>query len=97
MNPPLRLRDYPYVVVRFACRDRPRLGRYRLAVLAERFGAAAAMTDVLEAIAGGCGRNRGRHPGRRCQAFLPDLVDPGPPDLPAAMGRRLRLIAGGKE
>jgi len=28
-----RLRDYPYVVVRFACRDCPRLGRYRLAVL----------------------------------------------------------------
>jgi hypothetical protein len=27
-----RLRDYPFVVVRFACRECPRLGRYRLAV-----------------------------------------------------------------
>ena len=25
-----RLKDYPYVVVRFACRDCSRLGRYRL-------------------------------------------------------------------
>ena len=96
MDPPLRLRDYPYVVVRFACRDCPRLGRYRLAILAERFGAEMAMADVLDAIAGGCARNRERHPGRRCQAYLPDLADPTPPDLPAAVGRRLRLIAGGK-
>jgi hypothetical protein len=27
----------------------------------------------------------------------PDLVDPRPPDLPAAIGRRFRLLAGGKE
>ena len=39
MIPDGRLRDYPFVVVRFACRECPRLGRYRLAVLAERFGA----------------------------------------------------------
>jgi len=71
MDPPLRLRDYPYVVVRFACRDCPRLGRYRLAVLAERFGAEVAMVDILEAIAGNFARNRERHPGRRCQAYLP--------------------------
>ncbi len=56
----------------------------------------APMADILEAISGDCARNRERHPGRRCQAYLPDLVDPRPPDLPAAMGRRLRLIAGGK-
>ena len=35
MSPDGRLRDYPFVVVRFACRECPRLGRYRLAVLAE--------------------------------------------------------------
>jgi hypothetical protein len=63
MDAPLRLRDYPYVVVRFACRDCARLGRYRLAVLAERFGAEMAMFDVLDAIAGGCARNRGAIPG----------------------------------
>jgi hypothetical protein len=54
------------------------------------------MTDVLEAIAGDCWRNRERHPRRRCQAYLPDLIDPRPPNLPAAMGRQLRLIASGK-
>jgi hypothetical protein len=96
MDPPLRLRDYQYVVVRFACRVCPRLGRYRLAVLAERFGAEMAMSDVLDAIAGACARNRERHPGRRCQAYLPDLVDPRPPDLPTKVGRRFRLIAGGR-
>jgi hypothetical protein len=63
MDRTLRLRDYPYVVVRFACRDCPRVGRYRLAVLAERFGAEASMIDVLEAIAGGCLRNKEKHPG----------------------------------
>lgn len=92
----LRLRDYPYVVVRFACRDCPRIGRYRLAVLAEKFGAEGAMADVLEAISSGCLRNREKHPGRRCQAYLPDLVEPRPPDLPTAAGRRLRLVVGGK-
>ena len=70
MDRTLRLRDYPYVVVRFACRDCPRVGRYRLAVLAERFGAEASMIDVLEAIAGGCLRNKEKHPGRRCQAYF---------------------------
>ena len=97
MERSLRLRDYPYVVVRFACRDCPRIGKYRLAVLAERFGADALMVDVLQAISAACLRNKERHPGRRCQAYLPDLVDPKPPDLPAAVvGERLRLIKGGK-
>src|SRR5271165_6293795 len=96
MDRTLRLRDYPYVVVRFVRRDCPRIGRYRLAVLAERFGADASMVDVLEAISAGCLRNKERHANRRCQAYLPDLVDPRPPDLPAAMGNRLRVIDGGK-
>ncbi len=97
MGRDLRLRDYPYVVVRFACRDCPRIGRYRLAVLAERFGAEALMVDVLGAISAACLRNKEKHPGRRCQAYLPDLVDPKPPDLPAAVGRRLRVIIGGRQ
>jgi hypothetical protein len=96
MSQDLRLRDYPYVVVRFACRDCPRIGRYRLAVLSERFGSEALLVDVLEAISSTCLRNKEKHPGRRCQAYLPDLVDPRPPDLPAALGKRLRVINGGK-
>ena len=78
----MRLRDYPYVVV---CRDCPRIGRYWLAVLAERFGADALMFDVLEAISATCLRNKEKHPARRCQAYLPDLLDPKPPDLPAVV------------
>jgi hypothetical protein len=54
------------------------------------------MVDVLEAISASCLRNKERHPGRRCQAYLPDLVDPRPPDLPEA-GRRPRLVVGGKD
>jgi len=96
MDRNFRLRDYPCVVVRFACRDCPRIGRYRLAVLAERFGADAPMVDVLEAISSNCLRNKEKHPGRRCQAYLPDLVDPKPADLPAAAGKRLHVINGGK-
>ena len=97
MSPPsIRLRDYPFVVVRFACRDCPRIGRYRSAVLAEKFGAEAAMGDVLEAISAACPRTREKHPGKRCQAYLPDLVDPKPPDLPRAAGSKLRIVVGGK-
>lgn len=90
-----RLRDYPFVVVRFACRDCPRIGRYRLAVLAERFGADADLRDVLEAISSACPRGREAHPARRCEAYYPDLADPGPPDLPAS-ARTLRVIRGGR-
>ena len=69
MSPDGRLRDYPFVVVRFACRDCPRMGRYRLAVLAERFGAHADLATVLEAISASCPRQLGSHPGRQCQAY----------------------------
>jgi hypothetical protein len=96
MHSPPRLRDYPYVVVRFACHDCPRAGQYKLAVLAECFGAEALMVDVVTAISADCRRSRERHPGRRCRAYLPDLVDPRPPDLLAAAGRRLKVITGGK-
>jgi hypothetical protein len=93
----LRIRDYPYVLVRFACRDCPRVGRYRLAVLAERFGATADMADVLEAIASSCPRQREGHPARRCEAFYPDLHTPPPPDWPEALPRRFSVVRGGKK
>jgi hypothetical protein len=56
----MRLRDYPYVVVRFACRHCPRIGRYRVAVLAERYGADVDMEDLLEAVSASCGNPRQR-------------------------------------
>jgi hypothetical protein len=96
MARPLRLRDHSYAVVRFACHDCPRAGQYRLAVLAERFGAKMTLIDVVKAVSSDCRRSQERRPGRRCRAYLPGLVDPRPPNLPPADGRRLRLIAGGK-
>ena len=97
MNPDGRLREYPYIVVRFACRECPRIGRYRLAVLAERFGADADLETVLEAISASCPRQLGSHPGRQCQAYYPDLPPTQPPDLPADLRpQRLRLIVGGR-
>jgi hypothetical protein len=50
----MRLWDYPYIVLRIACRECPRNGRYRLAVLAEWFGADAETHDVLETISASC-------------------------------------------
>jgi hypothetical protein len=41
----------------------------------------------MEAISAARPRTRERHPGRRCQAYLPDLTKPRPPDLPLAVGR----------
>ena len=52
--------------------------------------------DILEAISSACSWNRAKHPGRRCQAYPPDLLDPMPPGAPASAGKRLRVINGGK-
>ena len=92
-----RLRDYPFVVVRVGCRTCPRVGRYRLATLAERFGAHASLADVLQALSANCPRQRPSHPGPACGAYYPDLPPRRPPDLPAAMQpQHLRLILGGR-
>jgi hypothetical protein len=94
----MRLRDYPYIVVRFACRDCPRAGRYRLAALAERFGADADLRNVLEAVSSTCRAPVERHRGLTCAAYLIDLPPPRPPDLPRALlpRERLKIIRGGR-
>ena len=96
MNPDGRLREYPYIVVRFACRECPRIGRYRLAVLAERFGADADLATVLEAISAGCPRQLEATPDVDAVRII--LTCPTqPPDLPADLRpQRLRLIMGGR-
>src|SRR3954468_21728291 len=97
MSPDGRLRDYPFVVVRFACRGCPRIGRYRLVALAERFGADADLATVLEAISAACPRQRETPPGRGCRAYYPALPPTQPPDLPADLRpQQLRLIVGGR-
>jgi len=94
----MRLRDYPYIVVRFACREYPRVGRYRLAALAERFGADAEMRDVLEAVSSSCHARVERHRGLICAAYLTDIPSARPPDLPRALlpRERLKIIRGGR-
>lgn len=74
-----RLVEYPVVVVNVACALCPRRGRYRLARLAERYGANALLVDVLRTIAGGC--------GGRCGARFEDLPEPPslPPPLPPSV------------
>jgi hypothetical protein len=89
----MRPREYPYIVVRLACRQCTRIGRYRLAVLAERFGADAELLNVLEAISGSCSEHRR---GLVCGAYLPDVPPPRPPDLPRALLPRegLKIVRG---
>lgn len=69
----MRLRDFPYVSVRFACRDCPRRGRYRLAVLAEQFGADADLDDVLAEISSSCRQRQKPTRDYWCQAYCVDL------------------------
>jgi hypothetical protein len=94
----MRLRDYPFVIVRLACRECPRIGRYRVAVLAERYGASADMEDVLLALSASCGARTGGYRGLRCGAHFPDLPPEKPPDLPRALLPReqLKIIRGGR-
>jgi hypothetical protein len=79
------LATYPFVSVRIACRNCTRRGSYRLARLAERFGADASLDDVLMQLSADCGlaANRSNHPGCR-RVYLPDLETPRrQPDVPA--------------
>ncbi len=100
-----RLSSYPWVFVRIGCLRCKRRGLYRLARIAEKFGADAPMDHVLEKVAFDCPARGDRRGVRRahenvCFARFIDLDDPTPPDLPPAIGRavprKLRVVAGGK-
>ena len=92
----MRLSQYPYVEVRVSCRLCPRRGRYRLARLAERFGAEADLEHVLAVLSSGCRyqvpERRVRKYEMRCGVGLPDL-DYGnlPPDVPQGGMAALQL------
>jgi hypothetical protein len=90
--------SYPFVQVRFACKQCPREGRYGLAVLAERLGADANTADVLAAISGSCRARTDPKRGFSCEAHLPDEPSPLPPDLPKALlpRERLKVIRGAR-
>jgi len=97
------LADYPYVVLRARCNQCRRDHRYRLARLAEAYGAAATMDEVMDRLFRDCpyalrdGRVKPRKYEARCLAYLPDLHPrPRPPDLPPGL-MALQVIEGGKK
>ena len=97
------LSDFPWVIVRVGCSLCPRRnGHYRLARLAEKFGADAPLSDVLDRIAFDCPwrskpgqRARGKY-NVKCKARFIDVGGPLPPDVPPDL-RPLTVIEGGKK
>jgi hypothetical protein len=102
-----RLAGFPFVLVRVACDRCPaRRGTYRLARLAEKFGAEMPLDELLRHITFDCrwqahptnryARRVGNQYVPKCEARFIDL-DPlrGPPDLPPAL-RPFAVVKGGK-
>ena len=88
-----RLVDFPYVLVRLQCDLCKRKGAYRLARLATKFGSEVLLDDLIVRLSADCPwRDDPR--GSGCGARFADLPPRRPPDMP--MGRRLRVVAGGK-
>ncbi len=99
-----RLSEFPWAIVRVDCPLCPHQKRqYRLARLAEKFGADIQRCDLLDRIALDCPRRplpwewppNQSDPG--CKARFTDLEEASrpPPDLPPMM-RKLTVIQGGR-
>lgn len=95
------LAEYPFVIVRIECNLCGRSGSYRLARLAERFGADCTIENLLDQIAGQ--RCRYQRPWKvkrprkyvpYCHIMLPDLHGGAPPDAPPSQG--IRLVVNNK-
>lgn len=98
----MRLSQYPFVIVRIACKRCGRSGRYRLARLAAAYGPEAEAEAVLERLTMDCvyrtggDRLRPKRGENACRAALIDISGaPRPPDLPPAM-RAFVVVPGGK-
>lgn len=97
MSDPTRLSSYPYVIVRVGCTRCTRKGSYKLGRLAQRYGAEALLPDVLKALSKDCAfAGIKRHAGHyeTCGALFLDLIGDRPPDLPAGVVMRPRLVGG---
>ena len=96
-----RLSTYPHVIVRVACSRCPRLGSFRLARLAERYGAEITIGELLAHLSADCPkRTLKRYKGdyEVCGACLPDLAgrpDPEPPTT-SPPAPALRVVGGGR-
>ena len=98
-----RLSEYPWVIVHLGCRYCNRRGQYRLARLAEKYGADIQLCDLMNKITFDCPWKT--HPGKqppnqydpKCKARFTDLevTSSPPPDLPPMM-RKLTVNQGGK-
>ncbi|MGI4765125.1 MAG: hypothetical protein ACRYGP_08690 [Janthinobacterium lividum] len=91
MAAPRCLVDWPQVLVDVECSLCRRQGRYRLARLAERFGAAVPLTRLLELIAADCTLmkpgEKPRHYEARCGIrYVVPPAGPVPADAPARAG-----------
>ncbi len=98
----MRLSAYPYVVVRIRCRNCPRAGSYKLARLAEKFGAEIEIAELVMKLSADCPnrsikRHKGEHP--RCGAHLPDVAGLPEPEPPPAVppAPALRVVGGGRD
>ena len=91
MNP-IRLSDFPWVIVNLSCKLCSRRGRYRLARLAARYGPDIELDRVLADLARDCPywTSRPRHYEPRCGARFEDLDRPRPQDLPPDPGPQRR-------
>ena len=89
----MRLSAYPFVVVRISCSRCARKGQYRLARLADRYGAEIELPILLGHLAAGCDkRDVRRHVYDFCGAYFPDLNGAKPPDVPPPLPIRLRVV-----
>ncbi len=91
----MRLSQYPYVVVRIECAKCGRRGQYRLARLAERYGAEMTLPWLRAKLVTGCARmeNVIAHTYDPCGAAFTDVRTGRPPDLPpGAPGMKLRAV-----
>lgn len=102
MSPkPERIVDYPWVMCRVRCHYCRRQGAYRLARLAEKYGAECSIEQMRVLLAGDCPyageRYKPQKYAKGCGPYFPDLEGPPrPPDLPPALGG-LEVIEGGKK
>lgn len=91
MAAPRCLVDWPQVQVDVECSLCPRRGRYRLARLAERYGAAVPLTRLLELIAADCALMKPGEKPRQYEArcgvrYVVPPEGPLPADAPARAG-----------
>ncbi len=93
----MKLSAFFFVLLRIGCDRRDRRGQYRLARLAQSFGAEATLEEVVAKLGADYPyRYDVRRNEHVCRARVLDMEPPPrPPDLPPEM-LKLKVIRGGK-